>query len=61
MSSKLSSSKTQYVLSPLTLSIACLLSPYALADNSIEHIEVQGQHINSHANLGNADQLLSEL
>jgi len=60
MSSKLLPSNSQYVLSPLALSIACLLSPYAFADDSIEYIEVQGQHLNSHANLGNADQLLSE-
>lgn len=61
MSSKLSLSNSHFVFTPLALCIASLLTPSAFADDSIEHIEVQGQHLNSHANLGNADQLLNDL
>lgn len=50
-----------YALSPLALCIASLVSPYVLADDSIEVIEVQGQNVNSHANLGSAEQMLSDL
>ena len=52
---------SRYALSPLALCIASLVSPYVLADDSIEVIEVQGQNVNSHANLGSAEQLLTEL
>ncbi|MEH6393663.1 TonB-dependent receptor [Pseudoalteromonas sp.] len=52
---------SHYALSPLALCIASLVSPYVLADDSIEVIEVQGQNVNSHANLGSAEQLLTEL
>ncbi|MDQ9093106.1 TonB-dependent receptor [Pseudoalteromonas haloplanktis] len=61
MNNPQSLSNSKHVLNPIALWIACLLSPYALADDSIEVIEVQGQHLNAHERLGSAEQLLSDL
>ncbi|KPH64633.1 TonB-dependent receptor [Pseudoalteromonas porphyrae] len=61
MSSHFSLSNSQCVLSPVALSIVMLLSPFAIADESIEVIEVHGQNPNKHEMLGSAEQLLSEL
>ena len=61
MSSKLSLSNTPFLFSPLAACIVGVLSPYAFADDVIEHIEVQGQNFNSGQNLGSAEQLLSGL
>ena len=61
MTSNNSRINSKYLFSPLAISIASLVSPAVFADDSIEVIEVQGQNFNSHANLGSAEQLLSEL
>ena len=56
-------SQVKHLISPIALIISAILSPFVVADdddNSLEVIEVHGQEQNSHLELGSSESLLSE-